>query len=199
MLRCLIAGVMAGLLAGCTVPPTSTPTPSPSGTSATPSLSPPASTSPTPTPSWDAKQAAGIKAVRDFTAASTKIGANPAKYTQTQMVVLLRTSVGGNMIKANVDAFNHLKKQGYRKLGGIVLASISVNEVANDGDGDSMLVSVCQDQRALRVVDRAGKVVEAEQAKRPPFLFREYTVSKPTGEKSFRVFGMRTGYGECGP
>lgn len=199
MLRYMIAGLAGLVLAGCTASPGPTPSPSPPVATATPTTPTPSTPSPTPTPTWDAKQTAAVKAVRAYFAASTKIGANPAKYTQTQMVVLLRDSIGGDMIKSNVDSYLYLKKRGYREVGKITMASVEVDKVADYGRGDKMTVTVCQDQTALQVVDRQGKVVASEQKNTPAYLLREYTVRKPPGEGRFRVFGMRTGSGTCGP
>lgn len=198
MLRYLIAGLAGLVLIGCTTPSGPTPSPSAPVATSTPTSPTPSTPTPTPTPRWDAKQRAGVKAVTDYFAASTKIGANPARYTQTQMVVLLRDSIGGDMIKSNVDSYLYLKKRGYREVGKITMASVEVDKVGDYGRGDEMMVTVCQDQTALQVVDRQGKVVASEKKNTPAYLLREYTVRKPPNEGRFRVFGMRTGAGKCG-
>ena len=79
------------------------------------------------------------------------------------------------------------------------MRSIDASGVEDNGRGDEVHVTMCFDQSALVVVDGSGAPVADQAYQYPAFNLRQFAVRKPSGEKAFRVFGMQTVKGECGP
>lgn len=189
-------------LAACT--PTNVATMSPSGnpslSSASQTTTPitPA-TSPTPPPTWNAQQQAAIRAVEEFSAASTKIAQNPSGFTKTEMTLLLKKTIGGDLIASNVTFYLNMKARGFRQIGEGRSASIEASPVSDNGRGDEVHVTLCRDLKGMSVVDRNGDPVADEAFQYPAFTLRQFSVRRPPGERVFRVFGVQTVTGVCGP
>lgn len=191
------------LLCGCT---SAVPTPSTAPSLTTPSSpsatsSPTASTTPTPTPTWSVEQAAAITAVDGYRAASDKIGANPAAFTESQMRTLLGKWAGPEVVKSNVASYLKLKRQGFRYDSGTKVLTTTATRASDVGYGTEVVITRCIDQSPAQVLDKDGEVVsEAELGyKIPQFLLRQYTAQKRTDDKTFRVYGLAPTKGECGP
>jgi hypothetical protein len=175
------------------------PSGSPSIPSATQSTPTTPATSPTPSPTWNTQQQDAIRAVEEFSAASTKIAQDPAAFTKTQMTLLLKKTIGGDMIASNVTFYLNMKARGYRQIGEGRSASIAASPVSDNGRGDEVHVTLCRDLKGMSVVDRNGDPVSDEAFQYPAFTLRQFSVRRPPGEKSFRVFGVQTVTGVCGP
>jgi len=200
----LLACVTVCLLAGCS--PSPTPSPSPvaptSGSSqASPTATASTSVSPTPTPTWSADQAAAIRAVDDFRAASRDIGADPAQFSEAEMRALLKKASAGNVLTGALTGYLRLKKLGYHYLGEAPVLMTTATRASDVGYALQVIVTKCIDQRALQVVDSAGSEVSEKELGYtiPDFNLRQYTVQKRTGSKVFLVYGIAPTKGECGP
>ncbi|MBK8458813.1 MAG: hypothetical protein IPL43_00170 [Micropruina sp.] len=185
-------GILCALiLTGCTSPAPTTPNP------ATPSPTTSATSTPTLTTTWSTGQVAAIKAVEDYNLASAKIGANPSAFSKAEMRNLLQRSIGGAMIEANVQGFQSMRSQGYHREGSAAIVWTVATDVADDGRGLEVHVTQCRDQTSIRIVDKAGSPAPEVEFQYPSHNLRQYSVRKPPGEESFRVFGMQTVNGAC--
>lgn len=194
----LVGAVSLALIAGCTSTVAPAPTPrAVSPSSSAPTQSPPGLSTPTPTPTWDAAQAAAIDVVRQFAAADDRIGADPSAYSEKQMKTLLEEFSGGEALKGTVNWHLLLRKNGYRLSGEIVALSTDATRAVDNGRGAEVHVTQCQDQRQGRIVDKGGSPVTAAEFQIPEFNLRQFSVRKPPGEATFRVFGFQTINGKC--
>ena len=199
----LLVCVAACLLAGCSPSPTPSPSPGVTTPGGTASPTGPASTSAsaTPTPTWSADQAAAIGAVNDFRAASQKLAADPAAFTKSGMTAILEKSAGGAVLTNAVSGYLNLKKRGMRHIGDSLVVSTLATRASDVGYATQVIVTMCIDQRALKVVDKDGKELTKDQAgyEIPDFNLRQYTVQRRTKSAVFIVFGLGQAKGECGP
>ncbi|MCW5950694.1 MAG: hypothetical protein KIT69_00265 [Propionibacteriaceae bacterium] len=156
---------------------------------------------PTPSEAWNARQAAAIRAVDDFDAASAKIAADPASFSKSQMVALFENSVGGEVLTRNVESVLAMGKKGYREVGAREALFTLATEPVEDGRGTEVHVTRCWDQQELVVVDSDGTPVGDKDGDDgylyPDYNLRQYTVLKPPKEDAFRVFGVQTINGSC--
>jgi hypothetical protein len=157
--------------------------------------------SPTPTPTWSAEQVAAITAVNDFRVASQKLAADPAAYTKSEMTALLKKSAGGAVLTNAVSGYLSLKKRGMRHVGDSLVVSTLATRASDVGYATQVIVTMCIDQQALKVVDKDGKELTKEEAgyEIPDFNLRQYTVQRRTKSNAFVVFGLGQAKGECGP
>ncbi len=198
----IAAALLLGLVAGCTPSgaTTASPTPSASGlppSNSTPPLSPPASSqpgSPTPSSTLSANQQAAVDAVRGLVDTSMKLGAQPSQYTHSQMVKVLQRYGTGDVPAAVANSYSRLRKNGWRYQGGIEIKSMKVAKPSLNGT--RVIVTACQNQSDLRIVNTAGEVVTDEQKQITAFLLRQYTVRKAGA--AWKVSGFETVKGECG-
>ena len=164
-------------------------------------MTPTASTSPSPTPTstLDAKQQAAVAAVEGYIRVSNRVGADPSKYSQTQMVKAFRRYTGGDMVKANVTYFMSLKNKDYHYAGPILIQSVKASRVVDNHNarGLETQITTCLDQTQATTVTRSGKPAPDESD--DPFNLRQFSVLKPVGQSVWRVYGMETVKGECGP
>jgi hypothetical protein len=162
---------------------------------------PAASTSPTPSATLSADQAAAAQAVEDYRAAIRPIASNPAAYTEAQMRTILEKVAGGEVVSANLGSYLSLKKRGFRYDGDATAITTKVGFVGKPNYGLEVAVTKCLDQRTIRVLDKAGdEVSEAELGYNiPDFNLRQYTTIKRTGSDKFLVYGIASVKGECGP
>lgn len=189
----VLLGVLAlALIAGCV--PSSANTPS---LSSSPSSTPTQTVTPTATPTWDADQTAAIDVVNRFSAADDKIGAGPSAYTTKQMTTLLEAFSGGEALATTLRWHQLLKKNGYRLTGQMVILNVLATRAADDGRGLEVHVTQCQDQRQGKVVDRNGTPVMGSDFQIPDYNLRQFSVRKPPGEPTFKVFGFETVNGRC--
>lgn len=188
-------------LTACTPTPVTTMSPSgsPSIPSATQSSPTTPATSATPSPTWNTQQQAAIRAVEEFSTASTKIAQDPSAFTKTEMTLLLKKTIGGDMIASNVTFYMGMRKQGFRQVGEVSVVSLSASPVSDNGRGDEVHVTMCRDLSGVSVVDSKDRPVADKAYQYPAFNLRQFAVRKPPGEKAFRAFGMQTVKGECGP
>lgn len=197
----LIAACSAlAVLTSCTSPVvTPAPTPSVSASSPTPTTAPPSS-SPTPSPTWTVDQAAAIAAVDGYRAASDKIGANPAAFTEAQMRSMLKRWAGPAVVTANVGSYLSLKKRGFRYDIQTKVLTTDASRPADVGHGREVVITRCMDQSPAKVLDKDGdEVTEAELGYRVSrFLLRQYTVQKRSGTQRFLVYGLSPTKGKCG-
>lgn len=188
------------LASGCspTPSPSSWPTASGSGSETTNPSAP--TPSPSPSSTLSANQVAAVAALNGYTRVSNEIGADPSRFSAAEMTKTLSKYVGGDMVEASTSDFMRLKGQRYRVLGLIRLKSTEVGRDHDTGDsrGIEVVVTACQDQTEVRVVDKSGNVVEAEQRSIPDFLLRQYSILKPEGTTQWRIYGMETVKGACG-
>jgi len=200
-----VGAVLAlAVIAGCapSVAPAQTPTiPQTSAASPSTTPAPTPTATPTTTPTWGAAEAAAVRAVDDFDAASSKVAADPAAFTKNQMTRLFKQSVGGDVLTRNVDSFMKMRAKGYREVGTRTAVSTLATKPVNDGRGVEVHVTRCWDQRGLSVVDADGAPVGAKEGDEgyqyPDYNLRQYTVLKQAGESDFRVFGVETINGSC--
>lgn len=195
------ACLAAFLIAGCSSTDAGSPSPN------TPSAPPPASTvsaptsTPSPTETWSADQAAAIDVVNSYRAVSEKIGEDPAAFTEASMTSRLKKTAGEEVVRANVASFLSLKERGLRYQGSTVPMTTSASKASDVGYGVEVIVTRCIDQRALQVIDKSGREVGEEELgyKVPDFNLRQYTVQKRTGTSAFLVYGIAPAKGDCGP
>ena len=192
----LVGLIALAVVTGCT--PSVTPTASVDATS-TPSSSPPPTQTPTATatPTWSAEQAAAIAAVGKFSAADDKIGADPSAFTEKQMTDLLKEFSGGEALSTTVRWHLLLKRNGYRLAGEMAIVSTVATKAVDDGRGVEVHVTQCQDQRLGKVMDKSGNPVAGDQFRIPEYNLRQFSVRKPKGDSTFRVFGFQTVNGRC--
>lgn len=199
----MVAALLAGLVAGCTPSgaTTVTPTPGTSGpppsTSTTPG-SPPASSqpgSPTPNSTLSANQRAATDAVHGLVDTSMKLGSRPSQYTDPEMVKELQRYGTGDVPDAIANSYSRLRKNGWRYEGGIAIETVKVAKPSLNGT--RVIVTACQNQSDLRIVNMAGEIVTDEQKNITAFLLRQYTVHK-TNDAAWKVSGFETVKGECG-
>ena len=188
------------LLSGCTSPETTSPSaasPTASSSAVTPSSQSPSAS---PTPTWSADQAAAIAAVDEYRAASQKIWADPAAFSEKAMRALLTPSAGPEVVNSNVASYLDLKKRGFRYEGDTSVLTTLASKSSDVGYGTEVVVTRCVDQRGIRVVDKDGAEVSAEKLgyELPDFNLRQYTVQKRTTDKGFRIYGIAPTKGECG-
>lgn len=198
-IRWLAVVLCAGLASACTPGVPVTPLPSIPGSPSSPSSSGVPSESPTPTASMNSAQAAALAAVEGYLRVSNEIGSAPSEYSKAKMTTVLRRFTGGDMISANVNSFMSMKERGHRWSGAVSIKSSAVGKVTDNRDarGLETQVTACLDQSGLVVVDRGGKPVAGQTVE--PFNLRQFSVRRPKGETSWRVFGMATVKGACGP
>jgi hypothetical protein len=155
----------------------------------------------TPSPTWSADQAAAIAAVDEYRAAIHRIEGNPAGFSKAQMTAILAEVAGGKVVPGNVADYLDLKKRGLRYDGDTTVVSTTVSEAGAAHYGTEVFVTRCTDQRALRVVDEAGREIDADELGYaiPDFNLRQYTVIKRTGTDRFLVYGLAPAKGECAP
>ena len=181
----VVGAVTLAVLAGCTsaAVPTSSTTVTQSGTPAPTSPPTPVTLMPTPTATWDAQQAAAIRALDDFDAASAKIAADPASFTKSQMTALFEKSVGGEVLARNVESFLAMGEKGYREVGERKALFTLATDPVDDGRGAEIHVTRCWDQRELTVVDSDGTPVGTDKGDEgylyPDYNLRQYTVLMP--------------------
>jgi hypothetical protein len=196
-----IAVVITALLcASCTstAAPSASPTVSTSVSTSSASVGTPSAT---PSATWSENQAGAVAAVDGYRAASDQIASNPAGFSEAQMRALLAKWAGPEVVKANVASYLALKKRGYRYAGATTVVSTKASRAADVGYGTEVVITRCIDQRAATVLDKTGaEVSEAELGYNiPDFLLRQYTAQKRTADSSFRVYGLSSAKGECGP
>lgn len=192
------AGAVCILLSACTA--TGAPSPSGASASGSPTVVTAAPT-PTPTETWSAVERDAIAAVDAYKAAGLRIENNPAAFTEKQMTALLTPVAGPAVVKANVGSYLDLKKRGFR-YDGTVRPLMTTSHGATDvGYATQVIVTRCNDQRELRVVDRDGREVNEATLgyEVPEFNMRQYVVQKREGDKHFRVYGIGSASGSCGP
>lgn len=192
----LMGAVALTLFAGCTSsvaqPPNASPT-SPITSTAAPSATP----TPTATPTWDSDQTAAIHVVGKFAAADDRIGADPSAFTEKQMTDLLKAFSGGEALSGTVNWHLLLKKSGYRLSGQIAILRTQATRPVDNGRGTEVHVTQCQDQRQAKIVDKGGSPVTGTKFQFPEYNLRQFSVRKPPGEATFRVFGFQTINGKC--
>lgn len=198
----MAAAALLAALAGCTpsgattVDPTSSTSGLPTSTS-TPPVSPPVSSqpgSPTPSSTLNANQQAASDAVRGLVETSMKLGSQPSQYKHSEMVKELQRYGTGEVPDAVANSYSRLRKNGWRYQGGIKIETMKVAKPSLNGT--RVIVTACQNQSDLRIVNKAGEVVTDEQKQITAFLLRQYTVRK-TGA-AWKVSGFETVKGECG-
>lgn len=197
----LIAVCITGLLfAGCTSSTASTPATSSSPTSPA-TISASSSPSVSATSSLSSDQAAAAAAVDGYRAAIHRIESNPAGFSKAEMTAILSKVAGGNVVTANVASYLDLKKRGFRYDGDTTVVTTKVSKPSKASFGTEVVVTRCIDQRALRVLDKAGAEVSSAKLGYtvPDFNLRQYTVVRPQGSKQFLVYGLASAKGECGP
>ena len=192
-----LIAVLALASAGCTQPTTS-PAPTLSGTS-TNATSQSATPAASPTPTWSEGQAAAIAAVDGYSRSSALVGADPSKFTEAQMNAEFKKYLGTDMLAANVASFMRLRKNDWHYQGDVVVQSLKATKVVDNHNerGLEVHVTTCRDQSAVEVVDQYGKTANTEQP--PKFNLRQYSVRKPTNSTTWRVYGIQTVQGKCGP
>lgn len=194
------ASAVAMLLSACT--PSASPSPSGHPSSGPPTVVS-ASPMPTPTPTetWSAMEREAIAAVDAYKAAGLRIENNPAAFTEKQMKALLTPVAGPAVVKANVGSYLDLKKRAFRYAGTVVPVMTTSHGATNVGYATQVIVTRCNDQRQLRVVDKDGREVDEATLgyEVPEFNMRQYVVQKRKGENDFRVYGIGSASGSCGP
>lgn len=192
----VVVAMALALFGGCTSstaqPPSASPTSAVPPTSAA-SVTP----SPSASPTWSPEQAAAIEVVGKFAAADDKIGADPSAFTDKQMTNLLKEFSGGEALSGTVNWHLLLRKNGYRLSGEIVILSTDATRPVDNGRGAEVHVTQCQDQRQGKIVDKSGSPVTAAKFQIPEYNLRQFSVRKPPGEATFRVFGFQTINGKC--
>lgn len=198
----MAATLLAGLIAGCTPSGATTVTPTPGNSGrppsiSTPPVSPPASQSGSPTPSstLSANQQAAAEAVRGLVDTSVRLGSQPSQYTNPEMVKELQRYGTGDVPDAIANSYSRLRKNGWRYEGGIEIETLKVARPSLNGT--RVIVTACQNQSDLRIVNKAGEVVRDEQKNITAFLLRQYTVRK-TDDAAWKVSGFETVKGACG-
>lgn len=161
----------------------------------------PTTASATPSPTWSTEQAAAIQAVDGYREASDQIGMNPSGFSEAEMRVLLAKWAGTEVVKANVASYMALKKHGYRYAGATTVVSTKASRASDVGYGTEVVITRCIDQRAATVLDKTGAEVSEAQLgySIPDFLLRQYTAQRRTADSSFRVYGLGSAKGQCGP
>ncbi len=108
---------------------------------------------------------------------------------------------GPEVVKANVASYMALKKRGYRYAGTTIVVSTKASRASDVGYGWEVVLTRCIDQRAAMVLDKTGAQVGEAQLGYdiPDFLLRQYTTQKRTADASFRVYGLASAKGQCGP
>ena len=191
------ASALAILLAACM--PAGSPSPSVPSNPASPTVTS-AMPAPTPTETWSAVERDAIDAVDAYRDAGLRIENNPAAFTERQMRAVLTAVAGPDVVKANVGSYLNLKKRGFR-YAGTVLPLMTTSHGATDlGYGTQVIVTRCNDQRALKVLDRDGREVDEATLgyKVPKFNMRQYVVEKRKRDERFRVYGIGSASGSCG-
>ncbi len=176
--------------------------PSPSGLPAS-GATPAASVTPTPTPTetWSAVERDAIAAVDAYRDAGLRIENNPAGFTEKQMRAVLTAVAGPEVVKANVGSYLNLKKRGFRYAGTVLPLMTTSHGATGVGYATQVIITRCNDQRGLKAVDKHGREVdEATLGYRiPEFNMRQYVVQKREDDKHFRVYGIGSASGSCGP
>ncbi len=192
------ASAVAILVSACT--PAAAPTPSAPSTSVSPTVVS-AMPTPTPTQTWSAVERDAIAAVDAYRDAGLQIENDPAAFTEKQMRALLTKVAGPEVVKANVGSYLNLKKRGFR-YAGTVVPLMTISHGATDvGYATQVIVTRCNDQRGLKALDRSGREVDEATLGYaiPDFNMRQYVVQKRKGDKHFRVYGIGSASGSCGP
>lgn len=192
------ASAVAILLAACA------PAGSPSSSGPSNPVSPTvisATPTPSPTETWSAVERDAIAAVDAYRDAGLRIENNPAAFTEKQMRASLTAVAGPAVVKANVSSYLSLKKRGFRYVGTVLPQMTMSHGVTDVGYATQVIVTRCNDQRMLKVVDRDGREVDEETLgyKIPEFNMRQYVVQKRKGDDRFRVYGIGSASGSCGP
>lgn len=202
MTRRSLAGVVLVLVAavGCTGPggPVSSPgslSASASATAASPTPPP----TPTPSQTWSVDQQAAVAALGRFNDVEDAIAMSPGDYSKAQMLTELARVSGGEVPNALVGGLLNMKTKGYRRAAPTGTAWLKASKVVDNHNerGLQVFVTVCRDQRAARVVDKAGVEVPEYQKEVPPYLLRQYSVRKPKGATVWRVYGLEVVPGVC--
>lgn len=117
------------------------------------------------------------------------------------MRALLTKVAGPEVVKANVGSYLNLKKRGFRYAGTVVPLKAISHGVTDVGYATQVIVTRCNDQRGLKAVDGSGREVDEATLgyKIPEFNMRQYVVQKRKGDKHFRVYGIGSASGSCGP
>lgn len=117
------------------------------------------------------------------------------------MKAILKKVAGGEVVSANVGSYLSLKKRGFRYDGDATALSTKVGFAGKPSYGVEVAVTKCLDQRAIRVLDKAGREVSESELgySIPDFNLRQYTAIKRTGSNRFLVYGISSVKGECGP
>lgn len=192
------AGAVVILLSGCT--PAGSPSPSaPSNPSSPTVIS--ATSTPSPTETWSAVERDAIAAVDAYRDAGLRIENNPTAFTEKQMRTLLTSVAGPDVVKANVSSYLNLKNRGFRYTGTVLPLMTTSHGATDVGYATQVIVTRCNDQRTLKVVDRDGREVDEETLgyKIPEFNMRQYVVQKRKGDDRLRVYGIGSASGSCGP
>lgn len=180
-----------GLAACTTAPPAASP-----GASSTPTTTvtqttaAPTTSTPTPSATLDADQTAALDVVQRYSDVMAKVRADPAKYDQYKMIDLLKPLAFDDMIQANLNGMRTWRNNGWHAEGSIVTVSTNAGAVTTIATGSTrVVVTVCRDQRGLKVLDRKGKKVTAKAAQFPDFLKNTYDMRKPDS-KTFRLWEL---------
>jgi len=178
-------------LAACTTTPPATP--SASSASAA-SASPPGTVTPAgtprPTSTLDADQTAALDVVQRYSNVLAKVRADPAKYDQYRMIDLLKPLAFDDMIQANLNGMRTWRNNGWHAEGSIVTVSTNAGAATKIANGSTRVeVTVCRDQRGLKVLDKKGNKVTAKAAQFPDFLKNTYDMRKPDS-KTFRLWEL---------
>jgi hypothetical protein len=152
------------------------------------------------TSTWSPEQLDALQSVEDYRAAIRPIAEDPAGFTEAKMRAILGKVAAREIVDANVSSYLSLKKRGFRYDGDAEAISTKVTDVSKREYGFEAFVTKCLDQRAIRVVDEAGREVSESELGYavPDFNLRQYTVIKRTGTQSFLVYGLAPAKGECG-
>ncbi|MGC4151806.1 MAG: hypothetical protein QM628_01845 [Propionicimonas sp.] len=154
-----------------------------------------------PTETWSAVERDATAAVGAYRDAGLRIENNPPAFTEKQMRRLLTAVAGPAVVKANVSSYLNLKERGIRYTGTVLPLMTTSHGATDVGYATQVIVTRCNDQRTLNVVDRDGRGVDEATLgyKIPEFNMRQYVVQKRKGDDRFRVYGIGSGSGSCGP
>lgn len=192
------ASAVAILMAACTPP--GSPSPSAAPTTGSPTTTP-ATPMPSPTQTWSGVERDAIAAVDAYRDAGLRIENNPAAFTEKQMRAVLTAVAGPDVVEANVGSYLNLKKRGFRYAGTVVPLMTTSHGATDVGYATQVIITRCNDQRGLKAVDKNGREIDEATLgyKIPEFNMRQYVVQKRKGDKQFRVYGIGSASGSCGP
>ncbi len=184
--RIAAAASVAVLLAGCAVQP-STPATAPTTPAVTPA-------SASPSPSWDAGQAAALAALQGYQRTRDVTYADPAAYSRAKAITLIGEFAGWNLLEANLSALDDLRKKDRRREGAasVTLRSVTPVKDNHSSRGLEVHISMCEVYGAIRVVSATGEVVAKGSA--TPVL-QQYSVRRAQGSKRWLVYGAQSAGG----